>query len=187
MVGSRIAAELETRGHVVNGASRSNGSDICDPDSVKETVAGAEAVISAVSARSGTYTLIEVAHSITAGARAAGVKRLIIVGGAGSLETAPGVRVVDSPDFPDDWKPEALQQGDALSVYRGIDDLDWTYVSPAAVIQPGERTGSYRTGGDQLLADDHGNSQISAEDYAVAIADLLERGDHPRERITVAW
>jgi hypothetical protein len=187
MVGSRIAAELESRGHVVNGASRSNGADICDPDSVSKTVAGAEAVVSAVSARSGDYTLMDVARSITTGTRAGGVKRLVIVGGAGSLETAPGVRVVDSPDFPDDWKPEALQQGDALDVYRGIDDLDWTYVSPAALIQPGERTGSYRTGGDQLLVDDKGNSQISAEDYAVAIADLLERANHQRERITVAW
>jgi hypothetical protein len=187
MVGSRVAAELEQRGHSVQGASRATGADIRDPASVMQTLADAEAVVSAVSARSGDYTLVDVAHAITTGAREAGVKRVVVVGGAGSLETGSGARVVDSPDFPDEWKPEALQQSDALEVYRGVDDLEWTYVSPAAAIQPGTRTGAYRTGGDQLLIDGEGNSQISAEDYAVAIADLLERGDHARERITVAW
>jgi len=109
------------------------------------------------------------------------------VGGAGSLEVAPGVRLVDTPDFPEDWKPEALQHADALEVYRGIEDLDWTFVSPAAFIHPGERTGRYRLGGDQLLVDENGNSEISAEDYAIAIADLLEQDEHKQERVTAAW
>jgi putative NADH-flavin reductase len=115
------------------------------------------------------------------------VRRLVIVGGSGSLEVAPGVRLLDTPEFNDEWKPEALQQADALAVCRSVEDLDWTYVSPGAWIHPGERTGRYRLGGDQLLVDEHGNSEISAEDYAVAIADLLEQGGHARERITAAW
>ena len=113
--------------------------------------------------------------------------RVVVVGGAGSLEVAPGVRLVDTPDFPEEWKAEALQHADALEVYRTVDDLDWTLVSPAAFIHPGERTGHYRLGGDQLLTNNDGNSEISAEDYAIAIADVVEEDDHKRQRVTAAW
>jgi putative NADH-flavin reductase len=187
MVGSRIKAELEQRGHDVTGASRATGSDVTDPESVARTAAGADAVVSAVSARGVDYTLVDVARSLTEGLRSAGVRRLIVVGGAGSLEVAPGQRLVDQPDFHEEWKPEALQQADALDAYRAVDDLDWTYVSPAALIHPGERTGSYRLGGDQLLTTSDGRSEISAEDYAIAIADLVEQSSHARERVTAAW
>jgi len=118
--------------------------------------------------------------------REAGVRRLLVVGGAGGLEVAPDTRLVDTPDFPADWKPEAIAHTEALDYYRSVEDLDWTFVSPAAFIHPGERTGRYRLGGDQLLVDDNGNSEVSAEDYAIAIADLLEtvrpraRTDHRR-------
>jgi hypothetical protein len=91
------------------------------------------------------------------------------------------------PDFPEHWKSEAIAHTKALDYYRSVEDLDWTFVSPAAFIHPGERTGRYRLGGDQLLVDDNGNSEVSAEDYAIAIADLLEKGGRERERITVAW
>jgi len=94
---------------------------------------------------------------------------------------------MDTPDFPDEFKAEAGQGADALAFFQRISDLDWTYVSPAAFIHPGERTGHYRFGGDQLLVDEKGNSEISAEDYAIGIADLLERGAHPRSRVAVAW
>ncbi len=187
MIGSRIAAELGQRGHDLTGASRSTGADITDPASVARIATGADAIVSAISARGVDYTLADVARSLTDGARQAGVRRIVIVGGAGSLAVAPGIRLVDTPDFPAEWKLEALQHADALDVYRDIDELDWTFVSPAAFIHPGERTGRYRLGGDQLLVDDHGNSEVSAEDYAIAIADLLEQGGHERERITVAW
>jgi hypothetical protein len=119
--------------------------------------------------------------------RRAGVKRLVVVGGASSLEVAPGLRLLDTPDFPDEFKAEAAQGVDALAFFQSISDLDWTYVSPAAFIHPGERTRRYRLGGDQLLVDENGNSEISAEDYAVAIADLLEQGAHPRSRVAVGW
>ena len=112
---------------------------------------------------------------------------LLVVGGAGSLEVAPGKRLLDTPDFPEEWKAEAIAQSEALDYYRGVEDLDWTFVSTAAFIHPGERTGRYRLGRDQLLVDDNGNSEVSAEDYAIAIADLLEHGGYERERITVAW
>ena len=187
MIGSRIAAELAQRGHDISGASRSTGADVTDPASVAAAVSGADAVISAVSARGDDYTLVDVARSLADGLRRAGVRRLLIVGGAGSLEVAPGVRLVDTPDFHDEWKPEALAQAAALDFYRGVDDLDWTYVSPAAYIHPGERTGHYRLGGDRLLVGDDGNSEITAEDYAIAIADLLAHGNHARQRVTAAW
>lgn len=187
MIGGRIAAELERRGHAVIAASRATGADVTDPASIASVASGADAVISAVSARSGEYTLVDVARSLVDGLRRGGVRRLLIVGGAGSLEVAPGVRLVDTPEFHDEWKPEALDQADALEVYRSVDDLDWTYVSPAALIHPGERTGRYRVDGDHLLTDEQGNSEISAEDYAIGIADVLEQGSHPGERISLAW
>jgi uncharacterized protein len=187
MIGSRIATELEQRGHEVVGVSRSTGADITDPDSVAAAAAGADAVVSAVAARGVDYTLTDVARSAVDGLRRAGVKRLVIVGGAGSLEVAPGTLLMDTPEFPDEFKEEAGQGADALALLRSVSDLDWTYVSPAAYIHPGERTGHYRLGADQLLVDENGNSEISAEDYAIAIADLLEQGTQPRERVGVAW
>jgi hypothetical protein len=187
MIGSRITAELAQRGHEIIGASRATGTDITDPASVAAAVTDADAVVSAVAARGVDYTLTDVARSLVDGLRRAGVERPVIVGGAGSLEVAPGLRLMDTPDFPDEYKAEAGQGADALAFFQTISDLDWTYVSPAAFIHPGERTGHYRLGGDQLLAEENGNSEISAEDYAIAIADLLEGGAHPRARVGVAW
>ena len=187
MVGSRIVAELEQRGHEVAGASRSLGTDITDPESVAAVAQGADAVVCAVSARGVDYTLADVATSLIDGLRRADVTRVVTVGGAGSLEVAPGVRYVDTPQFNEEWKPEALQGAEALEVYRSVDDLQWTFVSPAAYIHPGERTGRYRVDGNRLVVDEQGNSEISAEDYAVAIADVLEQDIHARERVAVAW
>uniref|UniRef100_UPI000B10B595 NAD(P)-dependent oxidoreductase n=1 Tax=Actinomadura kijaniata TaxID=46161 RepID=UPI000B10B595 len=122
------------------------------------------------------------------GLREAGVRRLVVVGGAGSLEVAPGTRLVDTPDFPAIYKNESLAQAELLQVIRAeAGDLDWTYVSPAAEIAPGERTGTFRTGGDRLLADAAGDSRISAEDYAVALVDELEKPQAVGRRITVAY
>jgi hypothetical protein len=187
MIGSRIATELEQRGHEVIGVSRGTGTDITDADSVAAAATGADAVVSAISARGVEYTLTDVARSAVDGLRRADANRLLIVGGAGSLEVAPGMLLMDTPEFPDEFKDEAGQGADALAFFRSISDLDWTYVSPAAYIHPGERTGQYRLGEDQLLVDENGNSEISAEDYAIAIADLLEQGAHPRARVGVAW
>jgi uncharacterized protein len=145
-------------------------------------------VVNATGPRPGdaSYDYPKVARSLIEGVGKAGVKRLIVVGGAGSLEVAPGVRLVDTPQFPAGWKGIALSHADSLPIYRKA-ALDWTYVSPAAFIEPGQRTGKYRTGGDQLLTDAKGESRISAEDFAVAVVDELEQKRHVRKRITVAY
>jgi uncharacterized protein len=118
----------------------------------------------------------------------AGVKRLLWVGGAGTLETAPGVRVIDDPHFPAAWKAEATAQGQALEVFRASQaDVDWTYISPAALIEDGTRSGAYRVGGDQLLVDANGTSRITIPDYAAALLDRIEQHDALRQRITVAY
>jgi putative NADH-flavin reductase len=126
-------------------------------------------------------------RALVEGVRAVGVRRLVVVGGAGSLEVAPGQTVLDQPGFPETVLAEALAHRDALDFYRTLDDLDWTYVSPAADIAPGPRTGHFRLGGDRLLTDEHGNSRISAEDYAIAFVDELETPAHPRARMSVAY
>ena len=118
----------------------------------------------------------------------AGVKRLVWVGGAASLETSPGVRVIDDPHFPEAWKGEALGQIKALEVFlHSKSDVQWTYISPAALLEDGPRTGKYRVGSDQLLVDGYGKSHISVADYAVALLDRVDKNDARRQRITVAY
>ena len=116
----------------------------------------------------------------------AGVKRLLVVGGAGSLEVAPGLQLVNSASFPEAWKPIALAHGEALEDYRKA-DLDWTYFSPAAMFAPGERTGIFRLGTDQLVVDEKGESRISTEDYAIAMLDEVENPRFTRKRFTIAY
>ncbi|PBC62340.1 epimerase [Streptomyces sp. Tue6028] len=203
MVGSRIAAEASARGHRVVAVSRSGQSpipgvtataaDASDPAKVAELTAGADAVVSAcVPPRDGSEArepFLAINQALVEGAGAAGVRRLVIVGGAGSLETPEGRAIVDEPGFPEAYLTEALAHRDVLDFYRALDDdaVDWTYVSPAAEIAPGERTGTFRVGGDRLLTDAHGNSRISAEDYAIAVVDELEKDAHPRARMSVAY
>jgi putative NADH-flavin reductase len=116
------------------------------------------------------------------------VRRILTVGGAGSLEIAPGKQLMDQPDFPAAYKPEAIAGREALEVWRREGDgLDWTYISPAAEIKPGERTGKYRTTDDRLLVDDRGKSEITYEDYAVAVLDEIENPRHVGKRFGVAY
>lgn len=117
--------------------------------------------------------------------RAAGVSRFVVVGG-GSLEVAPGEELVNQPGLPTDLRGEALARRDVLAFCRTVGDPDWTHGSPPAEIAPGERTGNFRLGGDQLLSDDEGRSRTGAEDYAAAFVGELERKAHPRTRISVA-
>ncbi|RFU36792.1 NAD-dependent epimerase/dehydratase family protein [Actinomadura logoneensis] len=197
MIGSRVAAEARARGHEVTGVTRSGRdgtarAEARDADAVAKLAGGHDAVVLAVAPpRDGSETvepLLADGRGVLAGARRAGVRRVVIVGGAGSLEVAPGTRLVDTPDFPDLYRNEALAQGALLDAVRAeAGDLDWTYISPAAEIGPGERTGEFRLGGDRLLADAEGNSRISAEDYAVALVDELENPQAVGRRITVAY
>jgi putative NADH-flavin reductase len=118
----------------------------------------------------------------------AGVSRLLWIGGAGSLEVAPGIRLLDTPGFPDAYKSEALAQAEVLAEFRATETtIDWTYFSPALIIAPGERTGKFRIGGNQLLKDASGNSHISTEDFVIALLDEAEKPEHHGERITVAY
>jgi putative NADH-flavin reductase len=201
MVGSRLSTEASASGHQVLAVSRSGQSpipgvtataaDASDPAMVATVAAGADAVASAcVPPRDGSDPrgpFLALNQSLVEGVRAAGVQRLVVVGGAGSLEVAPGQALCDQPGFPDAVLPEALAHCDALAFYRTVDDLAWTYLSPAAEIGPGERTGEFRIGGDRMLTDAQGNSRISAEDYAIAFVDQLEMPANPRTRVSVAY
>ena len=198
-LGSRILAELVSRGHQIAAVVRdpskieahenvtATAGDIFDPESVADAARGADVVVSAYGPGSETPEILPKAtRSLIAGVKAAGVRRLIMVGGAGSLEVAPGVQLVDTPGFPAEWKGIALAHRDALEILR-TSDLDWTSVSPAAFIHPGERTGKFRLGTDQLIVDEKGASEISAEDFAIGVADEVENPQHIRRRLTIAW
>jgi putative NADH-flavin reductase len=191
MIGQRIVAELTRRGHEVTGVSRSGGPVKGDVHDAATLAKGHDAVVSAISPpRDGTEPegpFLDANRALIEGVREAGVRRLIVVGGAGSLKVAPDLDLVDTPEFPDIYKKEALAQRSALGLFFPVEDLDWTYISPAAEIAPGDRTGVYRIGHDYLLTDAEGRSFITAEDYAVAVADELDNGAHPRQRITVAY
>jgi putative NADH-flavin reductase len=205
-VGQRVIKEALRRGNQVVGVVRDPAAvqspdprvnlmrgDATDAASVAAVARGADAVVNAISPRPNPRglaapSLVLAARALIGGMKRAGVERLLIVGGAGSLEVAPGKLLVDQPDFPAAYKGEALAQRDALTVYRAeAGELDWTYLSPAAEIHPGERTGRYRVGGDGVLSDRKGRSTISFEDYAVAVLDELEKRQHIRERFTVAY
>src|SRR5579875_510258 len=201
MIGQRITQEALNRGHKVTAIVREpsrltlthpnlsvKAGNILDADDIARAVAGHDAVINATrqEADKPGQTYVDAAHALIEGLTRAGVRRLIVVGGAGSLEVAPGLQLVDTPDFPAAWRAGALAMREALPVYRSA-DLDWTYFSPAGFIAPGERTGHYRTGTDQLVTDEKGESRISAEDYAVALIDELETPRFIRRRFTVAY
>ncbi len=200
-VGQRILSEALSRGHQVTAIVRDPSKvaaqpnlaavkgDVLDAASVAAVVRGSDAVISAFGPGVGAgdpQMLVQAAHALVDGGKQAGVNRLIVVSGAGSLEVAPGLKLIDTPQFPDDWKPLGRAHADALAIYRDC-DLDWTAVSPAAWMEPRERTGHYRSGTEQLIADEQGTSFISAEDLAVAMIDELETPKNIRRRMTVAY
>ena len=199
-IGGAIAAELVARGHHVVGITRRAAGDLSpgvailagdatDPQGVAEAVRGRDAVVSAIGPRRGSdepQPFVEAARGLIGGLRLAGVRRLVVVGGAGSLEVAPGVQALDMPDFPEVHRANALAQREALEIYRTAEDLDWTYVAPAAEIGPGEHVGDYQLGHDRMLFDEHGVSRIGYADYADGVVDCLEQGTHLRERITLA-
>jgi uncharacterized protein len=202
-IGQRILREALSRGHTVtaivhtpsklqisNPALTIIEGNVLDPASVAQTVAGHDAVISAIGpAHDGSSQadfLVKAAHSLIEGLSRADVQRLLVVGGAGSLEVAPGVKLLDTPDFPQAWLGAAKAHDNAFGIYKAA-HLNWTYLSPAAFIEPGERRGTYRTGTDQLVTDANGKSYISAEDYAVALIDELENPKFKRRRFTLAY
>ena len=201
-IGSHLAAEAKMRGHEVVAVVRDPAKvtlkgvavqqlDILNPESsLKSVLEGVDAVIASIGGRAaGNHEMVaKTAQRLLNELPQAGVARLLWVGGAGSLEVAPGVKLVTVPGFPEEYKGEALAQGEALEVFRASNsDVNWTFVSPAAEIFPGDKQGQYRVGGDQLLTDSEGNSRISVADYAVSLIDELEYAEHPRQRIGVAY
>ena len=160
-------------------------------DKVDELVKGHDAVISAYNPGWSNPDMyneqIEGYKRIISGVKKAGIKRLLVVGGAGSLEVAPGVQALDTASFSEQVKKGVLATREVLYMLRKEKELEWTFLSPPTSIKPGERTGHYRVGKDQLLRDGKGESKISTPDYAVAMLDELENPQHVRERFTVAY
>lgn len=201
-IGSRIVTEALNRGHDVTAVVRKPETyttihehlkvakgDIFETQSVEGAVFDHDAVVNSYSPTGGAApsTLFELVFPLAAGLKQAGVKRLIVVGGAGSLEVAPGVQLVDAPNFPAEYKAVSLAHRDALKAWQKIDDIDWTFASPSAEIEPGERTGKFRIGTTQLLSDENGRSHISMEDYAVAIINEIENPQFIKKQFTVGY
>jgi putative NADH-flavin reductase len=198
MIGSRILSEATSRGHHVIGASRHpekivSGTnvqavrlDATDSAAVTELARKADVIVTATSPRGGGDPMKEakaVADAAIAAARATG-KRLVVVGGAGSLNLPNGKPLVDT--LPPQYQGEARAMRSVLDQLKAS-NIDWTFFSPAAMISPGQRTGKYRLGTTTLLSDDKGESRISAEDYAHALVDELESKAHPRSQMTIAY
>jgi uncharacterized protein len=191
--GSCIAAELARRGHHVTGIARNPdkiarlanvtavAGDANDRAALGKLWAGHDAAVSSIHfTGSNPETLI-------GAARDSGVPRYLVVGGAGSLEVAPGVQLVTTPNFPPEYKAEAEAGGAFLDLLRQEKGLNWTFLSPSALFDSGSRTGKFRLGTDQLLVDSAGKSWISFEDFAVAMVDEIERPAHIRARFTVGY
>jgi putative NADH-flavin reductase len=191
--GSRITTELARRGHAVTAIARhpekiASGAnvtptrgDVMDQAGLARLLAGHDAAISSV------HFLDSDPVKLIGAATESKVGRYLVVGGAGSLEVAPGVRLVTTPGFPVVYKAEAEKGAAFLDLLRAETELNWTFLSPSALFVAGERTGKFRLGTDQLLTAADGKSSISFEDFAVALADEIERPAHIRQRFTVGY
>ena len=191
-VGSRIAAELSSRGHEITAIARKPAKisalpgvkptafDIANTEALVPILKGHAAVISSV------HFVDSDPHQLIRAVKAAGVPRYLVVGGAGSLQVAPGKLLVDSPDFPKEYEKETRAGVAFLDRLRAEKDLNWTFLSPSALFTAGERIGNFRLGKDALLINGKGSS-ISFEDYAIALADEVEKPKHPRQRFTVGY
>lgn len=199
MIGSRILTEALLRGHTLTAMTRdpsrfSKRSDLSviagnalDSATVADAVKECDAVISAIGpAGSASGVIVSAAQSLIAGLQSANMSRLIVVGGAGVLEVAPNLRLMNSPNFVEEYRPLALAHLEAYDLYKAS-DLDWTFVCPAAEIAPGERTGKFRVGANQLLTNEQGESRISAEDYAIAFVNEVEQPQYVHQRMSVAY
>ena len=195
--GTRILRELQSRGHDVTAAvrhpeklpanTRSIRDDLANVDQIARTIAGADAVVSAYAPpQADPDQVVAVTERQIAAVRKAGVPRLLVVGGAGSLEVAPGVTLLASGHVPEAWVPIVTSHAKALNILKAS-DINWTYFSPAAFFEAGERTGKFRLGKTNLIADDKGNSRISFEDYAIALADELEKPAHERSQMSIGY
>lgn len=205
-MGSAILDELQRRGHQVTAIVRNTDkikegdyvtavkANALDEDQIADAVKGHDVVVNAFNPGWGNPNIytesVKGAQAIQHGTKRAGVKRLFVIGGAGSLYVAPDQQLVDSPEFPADWKDGALAARDYLNIIKDEKDLEWTFLSPAIEMHQGtagERRGTYRTGLENPVFDASGRSVISVEDMAIAIVDELENPKHIRKRFTVAY
>ena len=200
-IGSHILAEALQRNHDVTAVVRDPSKitdervkiialDINESPDYAAQLANSDVVIASIGGRAaGNHSIVaNTAQALLSALKNTHSKRLIWVGGAGSLEVSPGVTLVDSPDFPEEYKAEAVAQGEALAIFRHTDSaVNWTFVSPAAVIYPGESEGPYRVGSDAFFVDDQGKSRVSVTDYAKALIDEAETSAHPKQRISIAY
>lgn len=191
--GSEIAAELARRGHPVTGIARNPEKiaslpnltavkgDADDEAGLATLLAGHDVAISAVMFHASD------AEKLIGAVKTAGVKRYLVVGGAGSLFVAPGLRLIDTPEFPAIYKGESAAGAAFLERLKTEPELNWTFLSPAAVFDGKQRTGTFRLGKDDLLVAADGTSAISFPDYAIAMADEVETPAHVRQRFTVGY
>lgn len=206
-VGTALLKELTDRGHEVTAIARHPekltiksplihpvAADAMDKDQVAKAVKGNDVVVSAYNSGWTNPRIYEDfiagSRAIQAGVKASGVKRLIVIGGAGSLEIKPGLQLVDSPQFPAEYKRGATAARDYLDELRHENGLDWTFFSPAIMMNhenSGVRKGQYRLGLDNPVFDAEGRSMLSVEDLALAIVDEIEQGRHIRKRFTAGY
>ncbi|TQC46573.1 NAD-dependent epimerase/dehydratase family protein [Rhodococcus sp. WS4] len=204
-IGSRIVAEALSRGHEVTAVVRDpakvstahenltvSEGDVLNAASVVAATEGRDVLVSAVGGGDGPGAIATIkpsAETLVDGLRSVGADapRLVAVGGAGSLRTPDGKLVWDAEGLPEFLLQIMHAHGDALDYYRTVSDVQWTNITPPADIEPGDRTGTYRTAADDLLLDDAGQSRISTEDFAVAVVDEIERPQNTGRRFTVAY
>ena len=197
--GSRIFDELLLREHQVLAIVRQSGSlqprhavtiavdDLSDAHRTAQTIKGCDALVSAYAPPADDVEeLVRVTTRLVEATAQSGVPRFLMVGGAGSLEVAPGLTLLDSGNLPTEWLPIATANAQALAVLRSS-PINWTSVCPPAYFDPGIRTGHFRLGTDNLVVDSNGDSRISMEDYAIALVDELENPQHLRERFSVGY
>jgi putative NADH-flavin reductase len=197
--GREIVKELLARGHKVTGVARkvdslkgipgleANKDDLSKVDAIAAVIVGADAVVSSYQPPpDDTDALVGVTEREIEAVKKARVARLLVVGGAGLLEVAPGVTLIASGHLPKEYLPIATAHEKALEVLRGS-DINWTYLSPAAYFVPGERTGKFRLGTKELISDAKGESRISFADYAIALVDEIEKPAHERASFSVGY
>lgn len=195
--GQRILQEFTNRGHEVTAVARDTSKvpstvkavkdDLSNVDTIASVIKGADVVVSAYAPpQNNTDALLGVTERQIAAVKKAGVSRLIVVGGAGLLEVSPGVTLIASGYLPEAYLPIATSHEKALQILEAS-DINWTYFSPAGFFEAGQRTGKFRLGTTNLIANEKGDSRISFEDYASALVDEVEKPVHERGQLSIGY